>query len=377
MLGMSASNLTRSKVRTILSVLAITIGVASLIALVSVVDGIRFQVENALSKAQGARVIAVNATEPVFSSLDESWTEKIEKVQGVKVAIPNIIQIAKSVEGKPIAFNGTRIVGVSISKLSQATGSGFSGELLEGRDFRVSDEGKNLALIGKKVKDDHRKFLGSNIEFNGEDFTIIGVYSTGSELLDNSALIPIDKARDITGFAKDKVSYLNVQLNNPSQDKEVVQRIKLIYGEEVRASTLSDFSDQFSQLFDSVTLLVALIASIASIVAAVGIINTMLMSVLERFREIGALKATGWTRGNIVQMVLYEAFFIGLIGAACGVAVGYLASRFIAGFGLTTVLTPELLLGSFLGAIIVSILAGLYPAFIASRMDPVEALRAE
>ncbi len=376
MLKMSALNLTRHKLRTILSVLGIALGVASLIALVSVVDGIRSEISEAFSKAQGVRVGPIKAGDPIFNQIDDSWIEKIEKVQGVKVAVGNIIQVARNIEGKAQSpFNGSRFLGLDVDRIAKASSSGFSGELLEGRDFKAGDRG--VVLIGKKTKADFGKFLGSNINVNGKNFRIVGVFTTGSDLLDNSILAPIDDVRDATGFPKGKISYLNAELTNPGQDTQVADRINLIYGDKVRARALSDFSSQFGQLFDSITSLVGIIASIASLVAAVGIINTMLMGVLERFREIGSLKAVGWTQENIIRMILYESLFIGILGGAMGLALGVFASSQIGSFGLTTVVSGELLLLSFLGAVLIGVAAGIYPALIASRMDPIEALRSE
>lgn len=378
LLAISLSNLTRHKLRTFLSVLAITIGVASLIALVSIVDGIRADISDAFSSAQGARVTPLNSSDPIFNSLDESWVDKIESVQGVEYALPTIIQAAREIEDKPGGYGaGARIVGVAVSKQSKAESSGFDGELLEGRDFLPSDTGKKIALIGKSVKDDNDKFLGSKIKVNDESLRIVGVYTTGSSLLDNTILVPIDVARDITGFPADKVSFINVTFDSLNEDQLVVDRINLIYGDDVKATSLNDFSAQFGAIFDSVTALVGVIASVASIVASVVVINTVLMSVLERFKEIGALKAVGWSNDDIIQMVLYESALIGVFGGILGVILGFISAGIISYFGLTTVVTNELVIGSFIGAIFVGALSGIYPAFIASRMDPIEALHTE
>jgi len=101
------------------------------------------------------------------------------------------------------------------------------------------------------------------------------------------------------------------------------------------------------------------------------------MSVLERFKEIGALKAVGWTNDDIVKMVLYESGLIGVIGGLFGVILGVLASNSLIIFGLETRVTLPLVLGSFFGAVFVGILAGVYPAINASRLDPIDALRSE
>ena len=378
MLKMSFLNLARHKLRTMLSVIGIVLGVASLIVLVSLVDGIRFDVEEAIAQAQGARVTPLNSSSPIFDSFDESWAEKIEKIQGVRVALPVIIQLARTIEGEEVSFvTGIRIIGVTLTKLSKAAGSGVDGEILEGRDFQSSDSGKMVALIGKPIKKDFQKFVGSKIKVNDESLRIIGVFTTGSDLVDGSILMPIDAARKVTGFPNNQASFITVQLVNPDNDKEVVKRINLIYGDEIKATSLSDFSAQFGAIFTGITTLVVVIASIASLVAAVGIINTMLMSVLERFKEIGALKAVGWSNGNIMKMILYESVFVGIIGGVFGLIIGILISGFIEQFGFTTVVTPFLLAGSFFGAILVGVIGGVYPAIVASRMDPVEALRTE
>ncbi len=376
LLKLSLSNVLRHKIRSFLAVLGISLGVASLIALVSVVDGIRADIEDAFSQVQGARVVPKKASDPIYNYLDVSWIDKIAAIKGVKVVVPVVIQASKEIDGKEMQFfSSTRILGIDLKRQAAAKGSGFSGELLEGRDFKSNDSG--VVLIGKKVKDDFRKFLGSKIKVNGKEFSIIGVYSAGSDLLDNSILMSIEDARLITNFPKDKVSYLNVQVISPSLEAEVVDRINLIYGAEIRARSLSDFSSQFGAVFNNITLLVFVVASIASIVASVGVINTMLMSVFERFREIGALKAVGWSNGDVMRMVLFESAFLGIIGGIIGVSLGLLISFLVVSIGLPSKVSFVLAFGSFMGAVLVSVLAGVYPAYIASKMDPVEALRAE
>jgi len=100
------------------------------------------------------------------------------------------------------------------------------------------------------------------------------------------------------------------------------------------------------------------------------------MSVLERFKEIGALKAVGWTRQNIIRMILYESLFLGVIGGIMGIILGFSVDYTLSLFlGVKYFISPALMIESFSFALFLGLIAGLYPAYHASKLDPVEALR--
>ncbi len=185
------------------------------------------------------------------------------------------------------------------------------------------------------------------------------------------------EARELSTLDSDKVTSFTVTMFNPLDDKKVAELIELKYPDELQTFTQANLSEQIGGIIDNLKILAVAVALISSVVAGIGIANTMLMSVLERFKEIGALKAVGWTNDDIVKMVLYESLFIGIIGGIFGVLLGFIAAQAIASFGLVTKVSLQLAVGSFFGAIIVGLIGGLYPAFIASRMDPIEALRSE
>ena len=375
MLKIAFLNLFRNKTRTGLSLLGIIIGVAAIISLVSVVDGLFNEVNKAVGQIQGIRV-AQSSGPPLYSRLDISFEERIESISGVSLVLPLIVGPIGLIDGKQLSFGNTQIFGFDFSKQKRSLTPNGIGEIIEGREIKAGERG--VVVIGEIIKKDYGKFVGQNIEINNTKLKIVGVYATGSQLLNSAILVPINDAREILNFPTDKVSIFNVEIDNPQKIQTIVSVLNFRFGEDLKASSASDLSDQFGGILGSFRLLVGAVAAISGIVAGVGIINTMLMSVLERFKEIGALKAVGWTNSNIVRMIMYESVLIGFFGAITGIIVGFIISILIQStFGLTTLITFELLAEVFIFALTLGIIGGVYPAYIASKMDPVEALRAE
>ena len=220
------------------------------------------------------------------------------------------------------------------------------------------------------------KFVGSTIKINDTKFRVKGIFETDSDLVSGIIVTNLEDARGLSDYSADKISSLSVLLNDPTQDKRVGDLLKLKYGDDLEVYTTADLSEEIGSITGSLRLLAIVVALISALVAGIGITNTILMSVLERFSEIGALKAVGWTSENIIKMVLYESFFLGFIGGIAGIVLGYgvdISLAYLAGVRYS--ITPMLLIESFVFALLLGIIAGVYPAYKASNLDPVEALR--
>jgi putative ABC transport system permease protein len=166
-----------------------------------------------------------------------------------------------------------------------------------------------------------------------------------------------------------------VELNDPKDAEDVAKKINFKF-DEIEAKTGAGFAEDIGGLLSSVDAFFVIISSIALFVGALGIINTMLMSVMERYREFGILRAVGWTRDNLMRLIFYESFFIGIIGSVVGCVLGYSATMAMgAMMGLKPAATPGLMATAFILGILLSIIGGLYPAYRASRLDPIEAIR--
>ncbi len=383
MLGIAFSNITKSKTRTLLSLIGIIIGVAAIIIMVATVQGQLEEVQEAISNVQGIRIAPANLLQAFVPSMDIEWVDKLESIRGVKVAVPIISGMLTSVDGKDLMLMPLKFIAPDPYRLSKAGDVGIGGEVPrnQGRMLEAGDTG--VAVIGSVIADDYGKSVGSTIKLQETKFRVIGIFSSGSALLDTLILISLEDGRELLKGDNDKVSAFVVAANNPEEESKVARLIEFRYGEEVTAIQTNSLADQFGEFILIFEALVGAIAAIAAVVAGVGIINTMLMSVVERFKEIGALKATGWSNDNILKMVLYESILISILGGLIGAIIGVSISILIdVGFGLrvsfTLVGVPYLLVViAFLFAVFIGLIAGLYPAWIASKMDPIDALRAE
>jgi putative ABC transport system permease protein len=150
------------------------------------------------------------------------------------------------------------------------------------------------------------------------------------------------------------------------------------------AMTMGSAIEQLKTIFTLLQAVLVAIASISLIVASIGIMNTMLMSVMERTHEVGIMKAIGAKNGNVLSLFLLESGMVSMVGGVCGCVLGVFGANVIsigirAAFGeeIAAIVRPEVLLGGILVAVIVGVLSGLYPARKASKMSPVEAVRYE
>ncbi|MCK4883294.1 MAG: ABC transporter permease, partial [Candidatus Diapherotrites archaeon] len=196
--------------------------------------------------------------------------------------------------------------------------------------------------------------------------------------LSGSAVISIDDARELLDLASDKVGMIYVEPANFEDAKKIATRINFVYGDELEANIQGDFLGQAMGIFESLRSLVFVVGAISAIVAGIGILNVMLMSVLERTKEFGTLRAVGWLQSDVLKIVLIESSFIGVLGGLAGVVFGVIiASQITAFTGLSTLVSFEVMFFSFMFALMVSVFAGFYPAFRASKMSVMEALRNE
>jgi putative ABC transport system permease protein len=393
-------NLLTRPMRTVLALVGLSIPILGVLGLFSLSNGLRDLVGDTLSRIEGLIVLRENAPSPVFSHIPVNLADKIRQIPGVRAVAPEVWGLAPPIEGRGILMNAILskkgaytsvldqpvICGQDIlahQNLNSAIFPRALKERGEGRFLRPEDRGQPKVVISRKIARQHQgashrpKEVGDSLRIGGKAFEIIGVYETGSMILDVVVIMDIDMAREALNEPKDSVSCIYIEGKDPRSNPALAASIEKLHP-GVDARSMNEAQANFGSLMGQVDTFLLMTVSLALLVGIVGIINTMLMSTTERFVEFGILRTNGWSQVNILTLVTLESAYLGLLAGLVGCALawfGTLAVNPFLGGGIHLAVTPALLglgigLSVFMGA-----LGGFYPAWRAARLVPMEAIR--
>ena len=368
-------NILRRKARTFLSLLGIMIGVSAIVALVGVSNGLKSSALDVMGSLTGDITITKSGNILAMQPMDEDVMDEIKEIKGVKYVAPVVIILdVEAMTGggqRPSSFEVYGIDPVA-EKLIGTSAT----EVKEGRALQASDRYKMIVGSAYAKMEDIK--VGSKVKFYERQFEVVGIMETGNYIMDQMRAIPIDVAREVAEIDPDIIHMVRVKVEKPGTEKEVALRINLIIP-DVEATTSSEQTEQISEFLDTIETMTWAISAIAAIVGGIGIMNTMLMSVIERTKEIGVFKAVGWSNNDVLKMILLEGFLLGLFGGILGIGGGKLTTiafaSFLRGFqaNITLVLVGE----AMLFAVALGVFGGIYPAYKAASIDPIDALRNE
>ena len=379
---MSLRALTANRMRTILTMLGIIIGVAAVIALVSAGQGAQRMVSGQID-AMGTNLIMVTPKGATRLELDDV-DYLLERVQSLSRVMP-FIQASTEV-----SWRGNSAT-IAVQGVTQEFPDIRSFYPSAGRFLLESDvdQRRKVAVIGQTVVDDifdGEDPIGQILTVQGQSFTVVGVLEEKGESFgsdqDNVVLVPITTLQRIAGTRY--VNMLYAQVGDIEETDAAVSLIQSVFDSKNRRSDTVQVSSQ-AQLLDTVstitstfTILLAAIAGISLLVGGIGIMNIMLVSVTERIREIGLRKAVGAKSKDVMFQFLVEASMLSGMGGLIGVILGSSASTVLARYGGWVAYTsPGAILLALGFSVAVGIFFGLYPAARASKLDPIYCLRYE
>jgi len=398
-LRLGAKALRERRTRAALTILSVAIGVASIIALVSQTAGIGASIVGSLQSLGPTSIFIIGQSSPLTPA-DVAQLSSLPYVENVIPVVSG--RALLSLGGQQVQVN---IIGVDsqgllqlLGQVNMVQGTVYGSEdvplAVVGYDlsFPLSEGGRQAIYVGQPLL----LYQPTPMGLRTASVSVIGLlakYSASPFIpVDSSIFVPLKAGLRLLN--RQSYTYLLVRVSDISHLEQVRQQLVALYGDTAQVLTVQQVAQTASAILAQLSILLGSVAGISLSVAGLGIMNIMLVSVYERTREIGILKAIGFKDGDILLLFLSEAAVIavlgGLLGMAAGIGGSYLlplafssiraASPSGRGFQLPSyepVISPEILLISFAVALAVGLLGALYPALRASRIEPVKALRYE
>ena len=357
----------RRKNSAILAIVGIAIGIVVIVALGGITYGLVNTFEDTIHA--GGADFSISGKETGDSAygtntIDANWTDKIANVSGVDEAYSIYVVLTSVGDDYMNTLIGIDPNGTALADISMTDG-------------RIMKDNASEAILGKIYADDNDYKVGDNIKIDGEDFEIVGIYETGDQNMAGGVFTSISKVGDLMDD-EDSISNIYVKVKKGEDPQTVADRIDKMYGDNITTVTSVMEMTQMADMLNMLQASTWAISLLAIVVGGLGIINTMLMSVFERTREIGVLKAVGWSDGKILTMIVGESLVITIVSAIIGSVIGFLACTLIGPqVGISPLFTPKIFIQAFGIAIVVGIIGGIYPALKAIKLPPTEALRYE
>ncbi len=410
-------NLTRNKRRTFITIVAIAVGVMSLVFARSYIKGIINTANEAMIKTEIGHVKVAHKEYLRLQRImpKEYLVGDLSFLRTRLAEVPGVVSLNERIKFHVLLSHGDNneaAVAVGFDPVREDKNMELSRAIVKGKYFGNSHQGLDL-VIGKKLAEelevtvnDELLLVTTDINYStyALPFKVIGIFETGFASMDKHLLyIPLPKAQEMLDCG-DAAHEVLVFLKDPAKSWETCEKIENILSQKNPDHSIQVIpwqKDDLIELLPTVSSIYDVITGIIMFIVALVILNTMLMAVMERYHEIGIIKALGFKNREVVVMIMVEAFYLGTIGAVSGGIFGGILSALVEKTGIDMtkmaggviekidipvpffgrVLYPDftlpILIGSMVFGIIVALIAVLYPAFKSSKMLPVEAFRSE
>ncbi|KCZ71103.1 ABC-type transport system, involved in lipoprotein release, permease component [Candidatus Methanoperedens nitroreducens] len=377
-------SLTQRKMRTGLTIFGIALGIFAVVVMDGMSEHMNLVVDRSLKLMADNIQVQPDGTLGGIGSLDESKVRQVKRVPGVQDA-HGVLIASLDPEGGGGFGGGDMVFGVLPEKQLKDAKLAAGRYLVPGDGYR--------AVIGSSIARKFNLKVGDELEIKSKrmqrtssitstrNVSVVGILEYTGSIFDSAVQMPLDRAQKFYGM-ENTVSFIYAKPAPGADPEELAKRIELSV-EKVKSESPDTLRKMFQGQLVIFSLITISAAMLAAIIGGLSVMNTMLMSVSERTKEFGLLKALGAERKSILFMTMGEAAFMGVIGGIAGIAAGWITVYFLNSVFLSSQgsalfsITPRLAAVALLFAMVLGIVCGTYPAYRATKMSPMEALRYE
>lgn len=379
----SLKNIVNNKLRSILTMLGLVIGIASVIILVGIGNGTSSQVSSQV-QSLGADILTLSI-QSSDTSLEYSQLDDMLKLMNVESVAP-YKSVSSTVTRGDTTSQRASIIATTPDYMDVTNLTISSGRLLSQIDLENKSK---VCLLGSDIAETLFSLsnpVGQSIKINGDNYTVIGVLTAvGSSMgsnVDDMLIIPFTTAKYLGSDTSINSLYIKVSDENKidmttSQIEKYIESTLGITTDYFSVSSQDSMLDTMDSINNTLSLLLGGIASISLIVGGIGVMNVMLVSVTERTKEIGIRKAIGAKRMDILMQFLIEALVLCLLGGVIGVIFGLGIGAVLGKMGYTFSPSVKIVVIAFLSSAVIGTVFGIFPANKASKLNPIDALHTD
>lgn len=405
LISISWRNIWRNKVRSLVIIFSIALGIFS-----GVIAGAFFKgmADQRIQKVIKTELSYVQIHNPGFEQTSDfaNFISNAKEIEDKILKIPNVTGVSRRISIQSMAASAETASGVLISGIfpeDEKNVTNISSKLIDGKYFEGIS--RNPVVIGIKLAEKLNVRVRSKIIITIQDmdnnitsgaFRIAGIYSTNNNMFDESNIfVRFSDIQKLTGFPENAAHEIAININDNENLAGILTSVKDITGNKLDVKTWKELSPEMNYLTEAMDMYMYIFIIIILMALLFGIINTMLMVVMERTKEIGMLMAIGMNKGKVFSMIVLESVLLSLTGGIVGIIIGAVSSKYgethpidlsmwAQGYEqlgydafVYTKLDPNMLINVTVLVIITGVIAAIYPAYKALKNDPADALRME